>query len=95
MASNNLSSFQFSRLTKKNYNTWSLRMNALFGSQDVWEIVDKGYTSPIDEVSLSQEEKDALAKIKKKDQYAFALIHQGLDETKFLKVADATNANQA
>ena len=67
MASNNLSSFQFPHLTKENYDTWSLRMKALLGSQDVWEIVDKGYTSPIDEASLSQEEKDALAKIKKKD----------------------------
>ena len=57
MASNNLSSFQFSRLTKENYDTWSLRMKALLGSQDVWEIVDKDYTSPIDEASSSQEEK--------------------------------------
>ena len=62
-------------------------MKALLGSQDVWEIVNKGYTSPI-------EEKDALVKIKKKDQQTLALIHQGLDEAMFLKVADATNAKQ-
>ena len=54
----------------------------------------RSYTSPIDEASLSQEEKDALTKIKKKDQQAFALIHQGLDEAMFLKLTDATNAKQ-
>ena len=95
MASNNLSSFQCTRLTKENYDTWSLRMKALLALQNVWEIVDKGYTSPIDEASSFQEEKDVLAKIKKKDQQALALIHQGLDEAMFLKVADATKAKQA
>ena len=61
----------------------------------MWEIVDKDYTSSIDETSLSQGEKDALTKIKKKDQQTLALIHQGLHEAMFLKVTDATNVKQA
>ncbi|XP_070019488.1 uncharacterized protein [Nicotiana sylvestris] len=70
-------------------------MRAILGSQDVWEIVDTGYAKPDNEEALPQNEKDVLAKTRKKDQQALTLIHQYLDDAMFEKVADATTSKEA
>ncbi|KAL4273099.1 hypothetical protein GQ457_13G010880 [Hibiscus cannabinus] len=71
--------------SSKNYENWCLRMKALLGAQDAWEITHKGYESPQDETLLSQQERDALTKTKKNDQQALSLIHQCLDDSMFGK----------
>ncbi|KAL4348689.1 hypothetical protein GQ457_17G010100 [Hibiscus cannabinus] len=95
MANNGMFPFQFPRLTKGNYENWCLRMKALLGAQDAWEITHKGYESPQDETLLSQQERDALTKTKKKDQQALSLIHQCLDDSMFVKVANVNTAKEA
>nr|XP_009804776.1 PREDICTED: uncharacterized protein LOC104249941 [Nicotiana sylvestris] len=59
------------------------------------EIVDRGYAKPDNEEALYQNEKDVLAKTRKKDQQALMLIHQCLDDAMFEKVADATTSKEA
>ncbi|XP_070035677.1 uncharacterized protein [Nicotiana tomentosiformis] len=69
-------------------------MKAILGSQDVWEIVDKGYAKPDNEEALPQNEKDVLAKTRNKYQQALTLIYQCLDDAMFEKVTDATTSKE-
>ena len=82
------------RFTKDNYENWCIRMKAILGSQDLWEIVTIGYIAPKNEASLSQAEKEVLQATKKKDQKALSLIHQCLDDAMLQKVANATTSKQ-
>ncbi|KAF3655129.1 putative F-box protein-like [Capsicum annuum] len=70
-------------------------MKVILGSQNVWDIVDKGYTKFANEETLSQNEKEVLIKIRKIDQYALTLFHQCLDDGMFEKMADATTSKKA
>ena len=36
------------RLTKTNYENWSIQMKALLDLQDAWEVVEDGFEEPID-----------------------------------------------
>ncbi|XP_070031294.1 uncharacterized protein [Nicotiana tomentosiformis] len=88
-------SFDYPCLTKYTYEKWCLLIKVILSSQDVLEIVDKGYANPDNEEALPQNEKDVLAKTRKKDQKSLTLIHQCLDDAMFEKVADATTSKEA
>ena len=70
-------------------------MKALLGSQDVWEIVEKGYNEPQEGATLSQAQRDSLKDSRKRDKKALYLIYQGLDEDAFEKISEATTAKEA
>ncbi|KAK2980269.1 hypothetical protein RJ640_016947 [Escallonia rubra] len=70
-------------------------MKAILGSQDVWEVVDKGFTEPPNEATLNATQKEALQAVKKKYQKALAVIHQSLDDAMLQKIANATTSKNA
>ncbi|XP_058778162.1 uncharacterized protein LOC131652336 [Vicia villosa] len=86
--------FQMSMLTKNNYDNWSIKMKALLGSQDVWDVVEKGVKEQ-DEASLSQSAKDTLKESRKRDKKTLFLIYQSVDEDTFEKISNATTAKEA
>ncbi|GMP69954.1 hypothetical protein CsSME_00029021 [Camellia sinensis var. sinensis] len=43
---NNFFQPQFPKLNKENYKNWSIHMQVLLDSQDLWKLVDRGYDEP-------------------------------------------------
>ncbi|CAH9092344.1 unnamed protein product [Cuscuta europaea] len=88
-------SLQVPPLKKENYDNWTIRMKAILGSEDVWDMVEEGFEEPDDINALNQNQKNALRSTKKKDQKALSIIYQALDEVIFAKVACATTSKEA
>ncbi|KAK6144512.1 hypothetical protein DH2020_021332 [Rehmannia glutinosa] len=92
---NGVASFQVPMLNTSNYDNWSIKMKALLGAHEVWDIVEKGYVEPQDETTLSQTQKDNLKDSRKRDKKALYLIYQALDDDGFEKISSATTAKDA
>ncbi|KAM1061253.1 hypothetical protein FF1_025766 [Malus domestica] len=86
MANNAMAAFQVPVLNNNNFDNWSIKMKALLGAHDVWEVVEKGYTEPEDEATLPQPQKESLKDSRKRDKKALYLIYQALDDNGFEKV---------
>ncbi|XP_038713422.1 uncharacterized protein LOC120007293 [Tripterygium wilfordii] len=96
MASN-LVQLQVPVLMKDNYGKWSTQFKALFGSQDLWDIVNNGYTEPTpkEERAYTAKQKSTLKEQRKKDKKALFLLYQGLDQDDtFEKISEATTSKE-
>ncbi|KAJ0048663.1 hypothetical protein Pint_16358 [Pistacia integerrima] len=76
-------------LKKDNFGRWCTQFKALFGSQDLWDIVNLGFTDPTPE-----EQRNALKDQRKKDKKALFLLYQGLDDDTFEKISEATSSKE-
>ena len=95
MASVGAASFHVPLLKGGTYDNWCIKMKALLGAHDVWEVVEKGYKESQDEDSLTQTQRDILKDSRKRDKKALFLIYQALDEDEFEKISNATSAKEA
>ncbi|KAM1008102.1 hypothetical protein ACFX2I_004582 [Malus domestica] len=95
MASN-LVQLQVPTLKKENYERWCIQFKALFGSQELWEVVGSGYVVPTTEkeATYTADQRNTLKDLRKNDQKALYLLYQGLEDSTFEKVAEATTSKQ-
>ena len=73
-------------------------MKTLFCSQELWDLVENGFTNPLNKAAynaLSQAQKDILKQNKKKDSKALFFIQQEMEESIFPWVVAATRSKHA
>ncbi|KAE8684274.1 hypothetical protein F3Y22_tig00111146pilonHSYRG00032 [Hibiscus syriacus] len=95
---NGMAPFQVPTLNNNNYDNWSIKMKALLGSQDVWDIIEKGYNEPADDdvfATLTPDQKTTLKDSRKRDKKALYLIYQALDDDGFEKISSASSSKEA
>ena len=73
-----------------NYHFWSLKMSTLFKSQELWELVEKGF-----EDNQLEEPDQQLKDKRKKDSKALFMIQSALDDEIFSRIAAATTSHEA
>ena len=78
------------RLTKTNYENWSIQMKALLGSQDSWEVVEEGFEEPKDTTSYTAAQNMAFKELRSKDKAALYMLFRAVDESGFEKIASTT-----
>ena len=85
-----VASFQVLTLSNNNYDNWSIKMNALLGAHDVWDIIEKDFSEPDNKAALTTAQKDSLKDSRKIDKKALCLIYQALNDDGFEKISSAS-----
>ena len=83
---------QVPRLTNKNYENRNIQMKALFGFHDIWEVVERGYEEPQDEINAVANQ--TFRESRRKEKKVLFFIYKALDEANFKKVAGAITSKQ-
>ena len=79
----------------ENYDFWSIKMKTFFCSQDLWDIVDEGFTIPEDTSTLNANQKKELKENKQKDSKALFFLQQAVEDSIFPRIMGATSAKDA
>ena len=78
-----------------NYDFWCVKMKTIFLSFDLWDYVEDGFVEVEDTTNLSIAEKQQLKDHRKKDAKALSLIQQGVADSIFPRIINATKAKVA
>ena len=69
-------------------------MKALLGSQDIWDIVERGYEKVREGDTLTVQQWEVLQDKRKKDKKALYFIYQAVDESAFEMITAATTSKE-
>ncbi|XP_077237259.1 uncharacterized protein LOC143878927 [Tasmannia lanceolata] len=94
MASNMLKP-QLRRFNGNNYNQWSIQMKVLYGSQDLWDIIENDVEEPEDQAALTPQQLNELKDNRKKEKKALFFIYQAVDEVISERISSVTSAKEA
>ena len=83
------------RLTKTNYENWSIQIKAFLSSQDAWEVVKEGFEESKDTTSYTAAKNKALKEVRSKDKATLYMLFRNVDELSFEKIANATTSKEA
>jgi Domain of unknown function (DUF4219) len=85
------------RLTKNNYENWSIQMKILLDAQDASNLVEKGYNEPNAAalVAMIVNQMKVLKETRTRDKTALYLLFQAVDESGFEKITSATRSKEA
>ncbi|KAJ6995469.1 hypothetical protein NC653_018055 [Populus alba x Populus x berolinensis] len=78
-----------------NYDLWGKKMETLFRSQNLWDIVKNGSGEPKNISTLEEAQRKELEVKKQKDASALYLIQQSLANTIFPRITKASTAKRA
>ena len=93
--STSLGQIPWPQLTKLNYDNWSIQMCVLLGAQDVWELVETGYTESVAAATFAANELKVLKEARKKDKTTLYLLLKAVDESGFEKIVGAKTSKEA
>ncbi|KAH0748093.1 hypothetical protein KY290_027325 [Solanum tuberosum] len=71
----------------ESYEFWSIHMKTILKSQDLWDLVERGFAD--------HNEKNRLRDSKKKDAKVLVFIQQAIHDSHFSRIAAATTSKQA
>ncbi|GAV71886.1 UBN2 domain-containing protein [Cephalotus follicularis] len=97
MATNTIQ-LHFPKLNGKFFDNWSIQLKVFYKSQDLWNLVENGYTEVADPAvfeALRKEENDLLVEIRKKDQNTLYAIFEAVKNTIFEQISSAETAKEA
>ncbi|TYG83973.1 hypothetical protein ES288_D01G212100v1 [Gossypium darwinii] len=83
------------RLTKVNYENWSIQMKALLGSQDGWEVVQEGFVELTTTAGYITAQNKALKEKRSKDKATLYMLFRVFDKSSFEKIASVTTSKEA
>ncbi|CAI8600638.1 unnamed protein product [Vicia faba] len=83
------------RLSKSNYENWSIQMKALLGSLDVWEVTNDGFEEPSNTTTNTAAQNKALKETRANDKTTLYMLFRAVDESVFKKIAGSTMSKEA
>ena len=86
---------QCPHLKSDNYEIYCIHVKVQLGSQDMWEMIEKGIKEPIKGVTLTSLQRKVVQQVLKKYQQTLTIIHEYLDDATFEIVTNATTTKHA
>ena len=95
LMANMMNQMPLPRLTKLNYENWSIQMKALLGSLDAWEVTKDGFEESTDVEGYTAAQNKALKEMRSKDKTTLYMLFRAVDESGFEKIAGSTTSKEA